>query len=79
MAGSYNHIVDDEGKIHHSADIYEMLDTPGDMIEAIEEMYGMIWALANGNPHRVKWAQENWKLGVELSSPGWNTQKSKED
>lgn len=47
MAGSYNHIVDDEGKLLDGEGINGMLECmSGDVVECVEEMYGMIWYLA---------------------------------
>lgn len=51
MAGSYNHCVDtDSGKLLVSRQLQGMLEcSSGDVYEAIEEMYGMIWWLAEQN------------------------------
>lgn len=46
MAGSYKHVVDEEGKLLNTWDMAEMIENSGDVFEAIEEMYGMIWYLA---------------------------------
>lgn len=46
MAGSYNHIIDKDGGLSKGRDVLDMLDTGGDVFEAIEELYGMIWYLA---------------------------------
>lgn len=47
MAGSYNHIVDDQGRLLDAGDLCSMLECiSGDVYEACEEMYGMIWHLA---------------------------------
>jgi hypothetical protein len=47
MAGSYNHCVTDKGKLRNPRGLAGMVETPGDMWEAAEEMYGMIWFLAD--------------------------------
>lgn len=46
MAGSYHHVVDDAGRLLSPAQIRNSLDTPGDVYEAVAEMYAMIWHLA---------------------------------
>lgn len=47
MAGSYEHTTNDDGSLRDPLDMASMLDTPGDVYEALEEMYGMIWWMAN--------------------------------
>lgn len=47
MAGSYNHIVNEDGSLKTDREIYNNLDNAGDYIECITEMYGMIWWLAD--------------------------------
>ena len=47
MAGSYKHVVDDEGRLLANEDLVSMLENGGDVYEAVEEMYGMIWSLAD--------------------------------
>lgn len=47
MAGSYNHVVKDDGSLQSAKKICSMLEcVSGDVAEAVEEMYGMIWYLA---------------------------------
>lgn len=49
MAGSYNHVVDHvgTGALYDAEGINGMLEcNSGDVVECVEEMYGMIWALA---------------------------------
>lgn len=65
MAGSYKHIVNEEGQFVGG----ELLENGGDVYEGVEEMYGMIWLLADGDASKVEWARQNWKRGFELS-PG---------
>lgn len=50
MAGSYNHCIDDDGRLLSNEALAGMLENGGDVYEAVEEMYGMIWLLAS------KWA-----------------------
>lgn len=46
MAGSYMHIVTDTGRLRSNERVVRSLETGGDVFEAVEEMYGMIWWLA---------------------------------
>lgn len=84
MAGSYNHVVTKKGKLRTPEKVLSMLETSsGDVYEAVEEMYGMIWDLAESvhyyeshhleDPSSVKeiveHARVNYKRGIELS-PG---------
>jgi len=46
MAGSYNHVVKDDGNLGSNEHVVDMLENGGDVFEAVEEMYGMIWLLA---------------------------------
>lgn len=45
MAGSYRHITTNKGKLR--APGRNFLDNMGDANEALEELYGMVWWLAN--------------------------------
>jgi len=44
-------------------------ETQGDAYETIEEMYGMIWFLANGDPEAVERACQKYEEGLAMS-PG---------
>lgn len=46
MAGSYNHVVTNKGNLASNRDVVGMLENGGDVFEAVEEMFGMIWWLA---------------------------------
>lgn len=46
MAGSYGHVVDDDGRLIDNEDMNAMLEHGGDVYQAVEEMYGMIHWLA---------------------------------
>jgi len=70
MAGSYGHCVDDQGALVDSVTLAGMLENGGDVWEAVEQMYGMIWFLADGQRDRVDAAQVRWAEGVSLSP--WN-------
>lgn len=63
MAGSYNHIVDENGALRGIT----LLENWGDMHETIEECYGMIWYLSGGNAAKVEEARRNYKRGLELA------------
>lgn len=81
MAGSYNHVVDKDGKLLETEELLGMLDThSGDVYEFAEEAYGMIWYLATtispiADPEGlharalVETARRNYKLGLKRS-PG---------
>lgn len=78
MAGSYRHVVSSSertsGWLLDPRDIAGMLETPGDVGEAVEEMFGMIWFLAGQlNPDNpaaaVELAEKKYRTGIELS-PG---------
>jgi hypothetical protein len=64
MAGSYGHITNDKGQFIG----VELLGNSGDTYEAVEEMYGMIWYLANGDPKKVAEAEANYQKGLELAA-----------
>jgi len=46
MAGSYGHVVNKHGGLISNEKMNGMLENGGDVYEAVEEMYGMIWWLA---------------------------------
>jgi hypothetical protein len=71
MAGSYNHAVNREwnGQLRSPRNMTIATETQGDAYETIEEMYGMIWYLADGDPARVELARQYYKDGLRLS-PG---------
>lgn len=88
MAGSYNHVIEDDGSLSDNETVVGMLENGGDVYEAIEEMYGMIWELADalvwetgipGNveqlKERVELARVNYKEGL-IKSP---TQRYREE
>jgi hypothetical protein len=81
MAGSYNHVVNDDGTLKSNEALVNSLETGGDVYEAIEEMYGMIWWLANKldeslpsmfGPHDTPFIVEQARLmhheGLEISA-----------
>lgn len=69
MAGSYNHAVEKpSGKLLVNEHMVGMIENGGDMYEAIQEMYGMIWWLANGYFSELsaplKWSREETLQGT---------------
>jgi hypothetical protein len=62
VAGSYKHIVNDQGRFIGVS----LLDHLGDAYEALEECYGMIQWLAQGDRSRVEQARQSYKAGLEI-------------
>lgn len=80
MAGSYNHCVDNRGRLLVNEQLQGMLECcSGDVYEAVQEMYGMIWVLADQiavqNDAKaadvVETARRNYEFGLQYS-PGIN-------
>jgi hypothetical protein len=78
MSGSYQHVVSSSertlGQLLNPRDLDEMLENPGDVWEAVHEMFGMIWFLAGRlNPDNpasaVELAQEALPLRYRNQSP----------
>ncbi len=70
MVGSYKHVVNENGTLRTGEGINSMLECmSGDVVEAVTEMYGMIWWLAGGDDRRVELAQLLYKEGIQMS-PG---------
>ncbi len=46
MAGSWGHMVTEEGQLLPPGRLVQMLDNEGDWCEAAEECFGMVWWLA---------------------------------
>jgi hypothetical protein len=44
-----------------------MIDNLGDAYEAVEEMFGMIWVLADGDEARIEDARQRYEDGIRLS------------
>lgn len=59
MAGSYTHIVQKDGNLAAHSRISSILKNGGDVFEAVEEMYGMIWYLAGKYPGQEKMMVED--------------------
>jgi len=70
MAGSYSHATTDDGKLRSHESFVQMVENLGDAYETVEEMYGMIWWLADGDPDKVDNALLNWNFGISEKSPG---------
>lgn len=69
MAGSYNHAVNRAGKLHNWRNMTVATETQGDAYETIEEFYGMVWYLAQGDAARVEEARQHYLDGIAMS-PG---------
>lgn len=77
MAGSYNHIVRDDGNFEADPfTLSNILETDGDVFECVQELYGMIWYLANKSvPNgyheivnkNVAEAREHYQKGLEIA------------
>ena len=89
MAGSYNHCVKTRedggnGELLANEDLVGMLENGGDVYEAVEEMYGMIWWLAShsevGLPAvaLVEQARKHYLAGLAFS-PGTCARLPEED
>ena len=70
MAGSYEHATTDDGKLRSNESFVGMIENLGDAYEMAEEMYGMIWWLADGDAAKVRDARNNWDFGISEKSPG---------
>jgi len=77
MAGSYKHCVDDNGNLLDNEHLVGMLENGGDVYEAVEEMYGMIWWLADvadnlqGSPGISQWVEEarqHYQEGLKVAN-----------
>jgi hypothetical protein len=82
MAGSWEHMTTDDGRLRNVATFHDMLDAGGDVYEAAEECYGMVQYLADvlarhtrvgggmfvqmSRGELVAEAQENYKSGLAL-------------
>ena len=78
MAGSYGHVASDaertRGQLLEPRDVASMLENPGDVWEAVEQMFDMIWFLdGQVNPSdpssAVSSAEANYRAGLDIS-PG---------
>lgn len=70
MAGSYMHVVGDDGALlENDEQLCSMLETTsGDVVECVTEMYGMIWAMA------AVLEEEGWHDGAthpQRDTAGW--------
>lgn len=59
MAGSYLHLVNDDGQFH-----MDLIENLGDAHEALEECFGMIRVLADGDPERIEDAHRRYREGL---------------
>lgn len=82
MAGSYNHITDNQGNLIPNEDFPDMIENLGDAYEMAEEMYGMIWWIAHMGHDAVmtpedlvEMARRNYVLGLELAKANKNKRR----
>lgn len=77
MAGSYNHAVTKQGNLRSPESFSDMIENLGDAYEMAEEMYGMIWFLADqalgdeppseAQREMVERARQNYKTGLKIA------------
>lgn len=75
MAGSYNHVVTQNGNLRDNESFVQMIENLGDAYEAVEEMYGMIWWLAAMAPDAgpmspvdlVEMARQQYPAGLAVA------------
>jgi hypothetical protein len=76
MAGSYNHIINRNGDLQSNSIVANMLENGGDVYEAVEEMYGMIWYLAAvllpvgsslTTKSAIEEARQNYQVGLRMA------------
>ena len=74
MAGSYLHVIELDGSLSSNEMVNRMLENGGDVYEAVEQMYGMIWYLAamridnSLSPEEaIAHAQKYYKQGIQVS------------
>jgi hypothetical protein len=78
VAGSFNHVVTSNGSLASNKVVVSMLENGGDVFQAVEEMYGMIWYMALGatDPAAlIEEARQHYKEGLTASP----TKRYKED
>jgi len=68
MAGSYRHVTDERGLLREGESFAGMIENLGDAYEAVEEMYGMIWLLADGDLARVEDARARYADGLGIAA-----------
>jgi hypothetical protein len=59
MAGSYNHLLDEQGRFH-----MDLIENLGDAHEALEECFGMIQVLTGGDTAAIEQARLNYRDGL---------------
>ena len=66
MAGSYNHATTKNGRLRSNESFVDMIENLGDAYEMAEEMWGMIWVLAQQADDpiaAVEDARQRWNEG----------------
>jgi hypothetical protein len=64
MAGSLSHITSGQGEF-----TMDLIDNMGDAHEALEECFGVIWWLTQGDPEDVRDAIDHYKKGLRMGRP----------
>ena len=62
MAGSWGHIVADDGRFRGT----ELIENLGDAYEALEECYGIVMVLSGGDQEQIADAARRYKEGVRM-------------
>lgn len=81
MTGSWKHFTNGQGRFIGSS----MLENGGDVVEALEEAYGMVWYLASlveeNEPYTarmVEEARQRYKEGLQVS-PGFTLRAAEQN
>lgn len=85
MAGSYYHVITEDGNLGSPEMVDRILETGGDVYETVEEMYGMIWWLATLAPdagplspdYLVEMARQQYAVGLKLAEGNPNKGKTR--
>lgn len=64
MAGSWQHVVNANGTFIDNDRFPDMIENLGDAYEALEECYGMIVWLTNGDAEQINEANERYQQGL---------------
>lgn len=67
MAGSFGHVVANQDAGDYRYIGTRLLENGGDRSEAVEEMYGMIMFLSDGDPERISEARRNALASLQAS------------
>lgn len=70
MAGSYNHIVTRNGNLRSNEQFVNMIENLGDAYEMAEELFGMVWFLAQSSDDpkaAVEAARQGYEQGLRFA------------